>query len=670
MKKLILKIKRGIKKPPGVIIRRIISEIRAETERFLSPYRASHFTKLTLQKKTEVTSVDELWSTLGDSPFTFIPSGQDCENFRSLYPEDIEQIIFKAKEAINHRVNLLGSGNILLGDKIDWHKDYKTGYTWSNKYFRSIDYNNPDQPSDVKFPWELSRMQWLIPAGQAYLITEDEKYAFAVRDILSDWIDSNPYAHSVNWACTMEVALRILSWTWFFSVFHKSKAWQDDKFRFKFLKALYLHGDFTARHLERSDINGNHYTADAAGLVFAGLFFRKGKEPKQWQSVGWNILCDEITRQVFSDGVDFEGSIPYHRLVSELFLLPALYRLKNGRPIPEYYKDRLINMARFTVSYSRQDGSVPLWGDADDGRALPFGNQNINDHRYLIGIVGMAWDVQDLKQFASGSLSEAFWLLGPGAADTLNPTDRTIQFPTSRAFPEGGFYIMQNERDHLFIDCGPLGLGGRGGHGHNDLLSFEAVLDDVHLISDCGAYVYTANFQERNRFRSTAYHNTPQVDGEEINRFIRPDYLWNLHNDADFKVRDIHFSTDLDRLVMSHSGYERLQEPVRLVRTIELQHESHCLRIEDQFEGKGQHYIETRLHLAPGVSVSSSQESSLELQANGRSFLLNWSSNKYWKLHIEPTRISPSYGVIQPSIVLRWDRLGNMQPLEIIFQPK
>ena len=90
----------------------------------------------------------------------------------------------------------------------------------------------------------------------------------------------------------MEAALRILSWTWFFRVFHASRAWGDARFRERFLCALYLHGDFTERHLELSDVNGNHCTADAAGLVFAGLFFGQGRGRRRAGSTrGWRFCA-------------------------------------------------------------------------------------------------------------------------------------------------------------------------------------------------------------------------------------------------------------------------------------------------------------------------------------------------------------------------------------------
>ena len=104
-----------------------------------------------------------------------------------------------------------------------------------------------------------------------------DRYAACIRELLEDWIAANPYAWSVNWACAMEPALRILCWTWLFHACNAAPSWQDEGFQATFLRALHLHGEFTERNLEHSDINGNHYTTDAAGLVTAGLFFGKGE---------------------------------------------------------------------------------------------------------------------------------------------------------------------------------------------------------------------------------------------------------------------------------------------------------------------------------------------------------------------------------------------------------
>jgi hypothetical protein len=435
------------------------------------------------------------------------------------------------------------------------------------------------------------------------------------------------------------------------------------------LCSLYLHGHFTERYVEYSDVNGNHLTADAAGLVFAGLFFEQGAAPRRWQQLGWDLLCSELPRQVSPDGVDFEGSLAYHRLVLELFLLPALFRESRHMDVPPAYKERLIQMARFAIAYSRSNGTVPLIGDADDGRALPMGGQPINDHRYLAGLVGSAWDVADLKEMSSGPVSEVFWLLGGSAAETLTHKDEPCKIPLSSAFPQAGFYVMRNDADHIFVDCAPVGLAGRGGHGHNDCLAFEAVLDGVLLVSDCGSYVYTASYDERNRFRSTAFHNTPQVDGKEINRFVDADDLWHLNNDAHPEVRAWKVGGAQSILCATHSGYRRLSHPVAPVRTIILDHCHHALVVQDSFESTGEHKVEIPLHLGPTVLVEEVADGELKLRAE-RDFRLCWGDHRDWTLEIGRGRCSPSYGITVPIARLAWHRTGALKKsLVMILAP-
>ena len=645
---------------------RLAAEFRAEFERLTVRQRR----RLSLEKllrELETSDLDTLWRTLGARPYPALTKRIAGDLYDTWCPQDRERILKRAEDALAHRIEILGSGKLELGEEIDWTKDYKTGYSWPARYFRDIEYANLELPCDVKYPWELSRLQWLIPAGQAYLLTGEEKYAEAVKNILHHWIKNNPYAGTVNWACTMETALRILTWTWFFHVFHQSRAWRDSVFRQEFLRALFLHAVFTERHIERSDVNGNHYTADAAGLVFAGLFFGQGWCATRWQRSAWDILTQEIERQVYPDGVDFEASIAYHRLVSELFLLPALYRGRLALPVSATYRERLVAMAKFTACYIKPDGTAPLWGDADDGRALPFGGQGINDHRYLIAMVGVAFQNRELVRMCSGSRTEMFWLLGESAVASL-PSSSGL--PMSTGFSWGGFYVMRGKADHVFIDCGPVGLAGRGGHGHNDCLAFEAVLDGVSLISDCGAYLYTASYVERNAFRSTAYHNTPQIDGKEINRFIRPDYLWNLHYDAIPEVLQWQHNHNYALFVGQHRGYTRGPWPVVPRRTILLDFAVHGLFIQDRFEGDGEHTVTVPMHLAPGVDVVDIGSDELFLIAGSKRFRLWWRADSGYVVDVESGRVSPSYGVLTDIKKLVWRREADiLGPLDLFIAP-
>lgn len=64
------------------------------------------------------------------------------------------------------------------------------------------------------------------------------------------------------------------------------------------------------------------------------------------------------------------------------------------------------------------------------------------------------------------------------------------------------------------------GLHGKGGHAHNDKLSFGLSIDGVILFSDPGTYLYHPDPEWRNYFRSTKVHNTIQVAGYEQNSWI------------------------------------------------------------------------------------------------------------------------------------------------------
>src|SRR5206468_3500651 len=103
-----------------------------------------------------------------------------------------------------------------------------------------------------------------------------------------------------------------------------------------------------------------------------------------------------------------------------------------------------------------------------------------------------AGSLPDVRPAAGSARRPAFMRMAPSSA------------LESKAFPEGGFYVLRSDRAHVIVDCGEVGMRGRGGHGHNDILSFELWLDRTNLVTDCGAYLYTASREWRNRFRSTA----------------------------------------------------------------------------------------------------------------------------------------------------------------------
>src|SRR5207342_2892914 len=153
-------------------------------------------------------------------------------------------------------------------------------------------------------------------------------------------------------------------------------------------------------------------------------------------------------------------------------------------------------------------------------------------------------------------------LLGPDAVDRFARLPEDGRPAGSAAFPDGGFYVLRSPYAHVIVDCGDVGMNGRGGHGHNDILSFELFMNGFNVVTDCGAYLYTASREWRNLFRSTAFHNTLQVDGEELNRFLGSDALWQLQYDAKPTGAVMQPGQGVDRFRGGHSGYARLTPPV------------------------------------------------------------------------------------------------------------
>jgi uncharacterized heparinase superfamily protein len=658
------RIKRGIRRSPVELYYRLVIELRAFFDRFTRPF-IQKLTDIEFVKLFGFDNIDSLWSDLAERPFVTDHSLLDPNTLNEIIPGEFERIIGLADQALEWKVDILGSGPTSLSKNSRWNTDFKVGFDWPMIYFRDIDVLNLDKPSDVKIPWELSRMQWLIPVGQAYQITGDAKYSYFCCEVLKDWISANSYGQGINWAIAMEPAMRIFSWTWLFHVFKNSSGWSDPAFRILFLRSLYEHGIFVERYMENFGINGNHCTADAGGLVFIGFFFDADARSKKWAKIGWDTLQREISHQILDDGVDFEGSIAYHRFVSELFFWPARFCLVKGEKIPKYYITRLLMMADFIESYTKPSGLAPLWGDADDGRVLPFGGESLNDHSYLADLIRFQWGNIENRLSTTKSKAEILWTYG-AYDNSLSERSK----PISRCFINSGFYIMANDKDHIFIDCGPVGFGGRGVHGHNDCLSFEAVLEGVPLVSDCGSYVYSASYIKRNEYRSTSAHNTPIIDNQEQNRFISEAELFSLHNDAIPKVLSWQTNVDIDTFIGSHSGYLKLNEPVTPVRTIILEKKYHRLIIKDEFKGTGEHNIKVPLHLATDCEVRQVNDVACVVSSGGTSFVIQARRTVGWSINIVEGLISPRYGVTVKNIILEFRNKGPLETLLVGIYPE
>ena len=559
-------------------------------------------------------------------------------------------------------------------EPIDWHIDFKSGHRWNPKsYYKGIKFGHR-LGVDVKIPWELSRFQHLATLGEAYFLSEDEKYATEFVNQVTDWIGHNPPSCGVNWKCTMDVAIRVCNWLLAWKFFEDSPSISNE-FIVRFFKSLLQHGRHIENNLEWSKtLTSNHYLSDVVGLFYLGVLIPEFRESKKWKDFGIDQLKTEMTKQVYRDGVHFEASTCYHRLVLELFFYATFLAIINDENFEEdnlvevgneifgeKYLQRLYKMFEFLLYALKPNGTMPQIGDNDSGRLHVFSRRETLDMRYLLTLGAIFFREPKFKVKEFGFWEEALWVFGEkGYKIWQDLEENYLGNISSRGFPDAGWYIMRSNKDYMIISCGPNAQKGNGGHCHNDKLSFELCLDGRDIIVDPGTYVYTSYPEWRNKFRSTAYHNTVVVDNREQNSF-NPKKLFVMRSDAEVEVNEWTITNEYDFLDAEHSGYERLRDPVTHRRQILFNKKEGYWVIRDILTGSTKHTFDFYLHFG-AMNVQIAPQDPLSVVANcekvSANLLVSRLDTGESKSSVENKWVSYSYGTKISAPVLKYSRLA------------
>lgn len=535
-------------------------------------------------------------------------------------------IIKEADEALAHNFDLLGSGKTHL-DPINWHTDFKSEFEWPKIFYlklRALTGNG----ADIKVPWELSRCHHLLWLGEAYLLTGNEKYSKEVSSIIENWIDDNPLMFSINWTCTMDVAIRAVNWMFAVNMILSSKN-VTDKFITKLYRSLYQHGFFISHNLEKNiPYSNNHYASDIVGLLYLGQIFKNTMRGKAWLFFAKQEYYTEIRTQILPSGVQYEKSVSYHRLMTELFSYPYYMLLRVGEKIPNDIIIRLQSMYHYIAAYTKPNGKAPQVADNDNGRLLPFIKRDFREHGYLLD---------------KSSLENRIVICEEHALYELSPVISSV------SFEDAGLAVLRKDKAYLFVsnsDWWLYPVPGKmkdGTHLHNDLLSFDFALGKDDVIIDPGAYVYTSDLAKRNEFRSVFKHNTIVVDEEEQNRL--------LFNNA-FSME---YNTHADRLLLSSTdkeescvgAYSTMREGLNHSRKFLLSETA--LIIKDHLSKSGDgHTACLSLHFATGL-MPVINKNELIIETNNYIIVVIFESPEIFNLKIKNDSVSPSFGVLENS---------------------
>ncbi len=519
----------------------------------------------------------------------------------------VAEVVRAADAICRHEFSLFGR-EVACGETVAWQADPVSGRPWPRVFHSRVRIFSGDAGhGDVKYVWELNRHQWLPVLGKAYRLTGDETYARAGLQLVDSWMADNPYRVGINWASALEVAIRALSWCWAYSLFEGSAALTPAR-RAAILGSLAQHGQYIERHLSLYFSPYNHLIGEAAALFVLGSLFPQLPRAARWRDRGWAILDREAPKQFHPDGGSVEQATGYHHFTLGFYLQAVLVRVRQGGPLGHAWSG-LERALEFSMYMTRPDGSTPMIGDADEGKALELAQPHLWDFRSFLAIGAVLFSRGDLKRVSGMYPADAAWLLGTSGRARYDSLGETAPGHTSRALSQSGYYVMRTSWDRdahvLALDCGELSAGvcaddtTSAAHGHADALSIEVAAYGDPLLVDPGFLTYNGDLEWHRYFRDTQAHNTVVVDGASQAEF-RGRLKWS-HGP---RVEPHEWLTlgALEYADGSHFGYQRLASPVIHRRAVLFFKPDYWV-VRDELLGGAAHTLDRYFHFATSEVV-------------------------------------------------------------------
>jgi len=383
----------------------------------------------------------------------------------------------RADETLDHIYNF-DRGRYELGPDIDWNS------------------NQRDEGEAATIEWNaaLNRHFFLKYLADAYQGTLEDRYPAEIVAMMLSWIEDSPLLlirsgnspYHYAWE-TLNTAVRGGD-TWIDAIWRTADApaWTPDALC-TVLKSLVEH----ARHLMKWPSRGNWLTAESKAITIIGTLLPELTEAQQWRATGMQRLYNQMSEEVYPDGLENELALGYGLWVLRNYAnIYDLWVLNDRQDeVPADYKSLLERMYNYLLYARSPDGRVPGLNDSGHAAAQSY---LAKGYEYFPARQDFRWGA---TLGAEGS-----------------PPDQT-----SYAFDYSGHYVMRSGWDadarFLLLDAGPWGSG----HQHEDKLTFDMVAHDHWWIVEGGSYMY-----DKSRWRryvlSTRGHNTVRVDGQDQNR--------------------------------------------------------------------------------------------------------------------------------------------------------
>jgi len=311
--------------------------------------------------------------------------------------------------------------------------------------------------------FNLHYFEYLMPYVKAYNETQDSKYVNAIKASIDGWIKQNSAQTGGDGWAAYTISIRLVYW--FSCLFYLSDQLDED-FRKRMIASAYEQYTYLADHLEK-DLLANHYFENLKVLVLCSLFFRDEKMLKR----SLREINKECKEQILPDGMHFELSPMYHKIILEAVLRVAI-ALRGDNQEDAELEQYIKPMIDVAYSFEEDLERIPLFNDGGDNVAKSLDALLKTAYKYY----------------------------------QIIPEHKT-------KLPYSGYYFYKWNNWKLIVDAGATGPKYNAGHAHCDAMSFELFYKGIPVLVNSGTYAYQCN--ERPFFRSTSAHNTVMVNNTE-----------------------------------------------------------------------------------------------------------------------------------------------------------
>ncbi len=445
-------------------------------------------------------------------------------------------------------------------------------------------------------------------------LRDAEREPEARLGLLRSWIAGNPFASRPGWE-PYPLSLRLVN---VLEMLGAQGGAEETV-----LASLAEQAWWLESNLER-DLGANHLLKNGVALAWAGRLL-DCRASARWRRKGDAIVSAALRGQVLADGFHYERTPSYHAIfLEDLLRLSALLDAtgESGTTLAEQVRGTAAAASRALSSILHADGEIPLFNDSVFEQAPP-----------------------------------ASLLLEESARCLAGARDRR---PDPRGSPAAGLRRLEAVGAVIVLDAGETACREQPGHAHADTLSFELSCGPDRIVVDAGTFGYEAS-SERTYARSTAAHNTVEVDGLDQSEVWGAFRLGRRARPLDVRGSE---PGHVPYLEAAHDGYAHL--PGRPVHRRRVEYVGGgTWRVEDRILGVGLHEACGRLRLEPSLEVRASGDGSI--RATGTETECEIRGEDSVALRIERGWYFPRWGVKRECAVVRMDARGRL-PLRLAYR--